>query len=1101
MTLHLPCALRGALSACAAIITCAATAPAQEYTGVEWSQENGQYNGYAYFWSSTATMDTTGIPTVAGTNANNLRPANENTTIGTINSLTLQAGRALLIEPNPYQNNCSFANLTIGSVWVSGSSPTNALITIASDNSVTIGAVNSSNVDFTINANGSLNIPLAVFEAHTFNGSGNVGFTSGTINIAGIAAYDQAGTYTISSDESADLLANYARGELTLRLTGATYAVTASNGLVGTLTRTDTGYTLTVGAVAATRESSGTSIRWNITGGATMDGLLQGAYPDAQTGTPAIFNPAGDALLFHESGTLSVGSSISLRGNIRATSGAAVSLLLGKGATLTVQDGRGALNQQITASGSITGGLSVQAADERGGRLILRGLELSNPSSPTEPAALEKLDIGDHITLELNGSSALSIHADANSFAPTASLIKSGGGALRFIGRGDGSSALDTLANESGTLELRNNVATTHLRARTLSVQGGDVSAEELSVSQNASISAGASLRAVRLRIAGTTTLSGSILEENGLISLSAGAQAASIRKLELRADTLTSSSMSHAAVTVLPPALRANGASVLETGATSHTTFQCAPGTTLRNSQLSRNSTISATGNLTLRNTTHDATSRITITPASGTTDALHLHSVTIAARGGFTVGSSSYNLTPYAPRITMTGTATQQQLTLTKLAIDLSAEEELRGTITLMESATGAIAQNGTATLYTAPGIVGTLGIDRNDNLVVRLEDRRKELLAEAAETPNARAALPAFATAGESRGGVIRELYRFVIDSSRVGLSERRAALSALTAGSVTMLADSQRLNVTDSIHRLRNRVIQMGNPQNTEPETRVHAWAEADGNYHDIDRDGGYAGYQYQAWGGTVGAYADVANFSFGAALSAAWGDLSTHSPDHAGGDHDSYRVSAFARHQCGRWTQMGILSLGRNELRLHRHIRQYEARGKANGHTITGYYEAGYTFSLNPENTQVLQPLASLMLTSARMGQLAESGSIGNAGLCSHSKDYIYGTAGIGARWQVVLAEDVYERLAFLELRARLVQDFGDRTNKVRVNFAALPQQSFTLKGADTGRTGFQFGAGLSVPVGVATTLFADADADFRSGAASVGGSVGVRYQF
>ncbi len=372
---------------------------------------------------------------------------------------------------------------------------------------------------------------------------------------------------------------------------------------------------------------------------------------------------------------------------------------------------------------------------------------------------------------------------------------------------------------------------------------------------------------------------------------------------------------------------------------------------------------------------------------------------------------------------------------------------------------------------------------------------------IMREVTNTTNSQAAAPALVAGAAASGGVLEALHNFVLDTSHYSLAERRAAMHQLTSGSITMLADSQRRNVTNTVNSLRNRVVQMGNPQGIEPEVNVHAWIAAEGNNNDIDQDGDYAGYEYQTWGGSVGAHADIGNYSFGAALNAAYGELTAHSSDRAEGDHNSVALSGFARHQSGRWMQMGILSLGRNELELERYVKDYNAKGDTSGYTATAYYEAGYTFSLNEDSTQVIQPIVSLMVTGARMDGLTESGSIGNAGLSTGTEDYFYGTVGLGARYQIVLAEDVNERFCFLELRAKVVQDFGDETNEATVRFSGAPGSSFVLQGADVGRTGFQFGAGISIPTGIYTTIFADVDADIRSGATSVSGNVGLRVEF
>ncbi len=596
----------------------------------------------------------------------------------------------------------------------------------------------------------------------------------------------------------------------------------------------------------------------------------------------------------------------------------------------------------------------------------------------------------------------------------------------------------------------------------------------------------------------------------------------ASLEDMLLNGNALTTKSVANAFISVQVTKAKAAG-SLLQLGYVTNTTISAKGDTTVANTVLD-NSTVTGTGNITLQNTTHGPDSTVA-TIGSGAS--ITLQNATVYTDGAIIVGATddgkgmpadgtgvSYVVADDVHELTVSGTASGTTLTINEVHANLTGNRVESATpITIISSEDGGEVEMGDGWTFvplTDAGMVAYADF-QNGKLVYDLVDESGKLIAVISETSNAKNVAKILEEEHVLDGtDSISQIYDYLRDTTRADEQLRKKALEALASGSITMLADSQRQGVTRTVNSLRNRIVQMGNPQGIESETNVHAWIEADGSYSDIDQDGGLAGYEYSTWGGTVGVHADVGDLSFGAAISAAYGDLTSHAEDHAEGDHDSYSLSAFVRHQHGSWMQMGILSLGRNELDVQRRIntprhygesKVYDADGDASGHTITAYYEAGYTISLNEGHTQVLQPLASIMLTSARMGDFAEQGSIGNAGLCADTTDYFYGTVGIGARYQVVLAEDVNARLSFLELRAKLVQDFGDETNEATVSFRGVPGQSFTVKGAEVGRTGFQFGAGLSVPVGMYSTFFADVDADIRSGATSVNGGIGLRVEF
>ncbi len=505
--------------------------------------------------------------------------------------------------------------------------------------------------------------------------------------------------------------------------------------------------------------------------------------------------------------------------------------------------------------------------------------------------------------------------------------------------------------------------------------------------------------------------------------------------------------------------------------------------------------------GNLTLSNTQLDADST-----ADVRNGALTLSNVTVTQGTSFSTADGTFTVATTAPdEMTLSGTATGSVLNLTGIALDaraLTQETGPDGVVYIEATQNGSITLDETGiNIAPAPGMACTLDTSTGD-LVIKVMDDTENILNAVTTTATEDKMVGIMEKAYNTNvGGEIAALYDALRDTATYTTAQRQNMMDELASASITMLADSQRRGVTHTINALRNRVVQMGNAQDIEHESNVHAWIEADGSNLEVDEDGAAAGYKYQTWGGTVGAHANMGDFSFGAAVSAAYGDLSSKSADRADGDHDTLSLSLFARHQHKQWVQMAILSFARNEIDVTRHVQDYEAKSDTDGHTITGYYEVGYAMGLNDEYTHVLQPHMSIMLTSASMGGFTESGSIGNAALSYAGEDYVYGTVGIGARYQAVLGTDVNDRLSFFEARAKVVADFGDDTHEAMVHFAGAPGSSVLLTGSEVGKVGLQLGAGVSVPFGMYKTLFFDVDADFRDCATSVSGSFGMRVEF
>lgn len=345
----------------------------------------------------------------------------------------------------------------------------------------------------------------------------------------------------------------------------------------------------------------------------------------------------------------------------------------------------------------------------------------------------------------------------------------------------------------------------------------------------------------------------------------------------------------------------------------------------------------------------------------------------------------------------------------------------------------------------------------------------------------------------------GGVLDKLYQQMGEVKNVSKEQRQEILDALSGASIVALADTQRRGVQDMQNNLRNRIIQMGGSADWE-NSGIQAWAQADSSFSTTDGGDGLAGYDYNTWGATVGANIDLTpTFTAGLSFSTSYGEIKSDHVDRASGNNDAYYVSFFARHMTGRWTQMLILSMGQNDMDMERTVGAYTAEGTTEGSSFSAYYELGYTLGLNEEFSHILQPIVSFRITSAKVDGYEEEGSIGDAGITYDGASCTYGTVGIGLRYQGVVYRSVHERNGVLEVRAQVTSDFGDATDSAELALGGGSMRE--VKGTDTTGTGFDFGAGLSIPVGVQTTVFADADLNVRPDYTGVRANVGLRFDF
>jgi hypothetical protein len=102
---------------------------------------------------------------------------------------------------------------------------------------------------------------------------------------------------------------------------------------------------------------------------------------------------------------------------------------------------------------------------------------------------------------------------------------------------------------------------------------------------------------------------------------------------------------------------------------------------------------------------------------------------------------------------------------------------------------------------------------------------------------------------------------------------------------------------------------------------------------------------------------------------------------------------------------------------------------------------------------------------------------------------------------LGARWLGLVGSNIFGREALAELRVNAAQDMGDSQGKTDVSLIGKPGFTQTVRGAKVGTTALQVGAGLSIPVGLQSTIYCNGNADIRSGASALNATLGLRYNF
>ena len=356
-----------------------------------------------------------------------------------------------------------------------------------------------------------------------------------------------------------------------------------------------------------------------------------------------------------------------------------------------------------------------------------------------------------------------------------------------------------------------------------------------------------------------------------------------------------------------------------------------------------------------------------------------------------------------------------------------------------------------------------------------------------------------------AASQLGQVMASVSTMINDGNLSGASR---AMAAVAGSTVNALGTAQRDALRDQMGWIRNRTTLMGvtlmgvNPAYVNDDLpRFHMWMEGTGSYAKLDTRGDESGYQLTTWGGTVGVDADLSDrLTAGAAFTAGYGDLTASAADSADGRLDSYYASLFGR----RWAHTLILTGGWNDAKLNRTVNygegSYGTQGSTSGWGLGAMYELTCDVYLDENRSSVLQPLFNASVVTSRMDGYEETGA-GNAGLNVGRQDWTTGTLALGGRWMGLVGSNIFGRESLAEIRVNAAQDLGDRRGETNVSLLGNPGFAQSVRGAKTGTTALQLGAGLSVPVGTKGTIYVNGNADIRDGSSSVNGSVGYRYDF
>lgn len=396
----------------------------------------------------------------------------------------------------------------------------------------------------------------------------------------------------------------------------------------------------------------------------------------------------------------------------------------------------------------------------------------------------------------------------------------------------------------------------------------------------------------------------------------------------------------------------------------------------------------------------------------------------------------------------------------------------------------------------------------VQDGDKIVLQLVEREANPLLGLATGGNALAGanmLWSAELADLPQNSDLRKLFNS-LTSGTVTSEEASRVMAAAAGASTAVLGSALGADMDRQLRAIRNRTTTMGVNQAVVSEDMPYynAWINAEGNYRTMDADGLDSGYTLNSWGGTVGFDADVTpNLTLGLALTAMYGDMEAEGPDRAEGDFDTYYLSAFARVARRAWVHTFVASAGLLDATLDRTVNyaggSYTTKGDTDGNSFGFLYEVGRTIPMNEDGSFCLQPIFNVAWRHVSVSGYEETGS--DAGLRVGDQEADIVTFGLGIRSQAAVGENVYNRSSLLEARALLKVDAGDRQGEAPVRLLQGGVEQ-TVKSAEVGAVGAEFGLGLTVPLGSGKgSLFVDGSLEIRSGYSNANGTIGYRVNF
>ncbi|MDH7598570.1 MAG: autotransporter outer membrane beta-barrel domain-containing protein, partial [Sedimentisphaerales bacterium] len=252
-----------------------------------------------------------------------------------------------------------------------------------------------------------------------------------------------------------------------------------------------------------------------------------------------------------------------------------------------------------------------------------------------------------------------------------------------------------------------------------------------------------------------------------------------------------------------------------------------------------------------------------------------------------------------------------------------------------------------------------------------------------------------------------------------------------------------------------------------------------WAKGYGMFGDRQAEEGVWGYQYNAYGISLGVDLKFDEaFVGGITVGFATADVDYDSSFDRS-NIDAKHIGIYWRYNPDPWYISGLASVGKLSMGTDRYVDLTGEHliGEFDGISQSLYVETGSKW--RQVNDWQVNPLAGIQLSRVHLDSYTETG--GASALSFGEQDYDSIKGSLGGRITRVITASTFGSPATLELRARWIHEFGDVQSVVRTAFATNPDVTFGVRDAKLPRDSALLGTSLNMEVNQQLRLWLDYD--------------------